>query len=277
MVTGGRLRFGIALAAMVMAVAVVPSRADHAWGTYHWASDGLVVLSVGDNVSADWDGYLDDAVSDWNKSSVLALTISDGGTSPRRCKPTSGRIEVCSEAYGNNGWLGVAQIWVSGSHIVQATTKVNDTYFNWPFYDTPEWRLFVICQEIGHAFGLDHQDEDFENANLGSCMDYTDDPAGTGSSLSNEHPNDHDYDQLQDIYDHVDESGGGGSGPGPGNGRGRGAGPAGAAQLPEPAFEQGPGDSPSEWGELVRSNGRFAMFALDVGNGRRIFTFVVWA
>ncbi len=35
-----------------------------------------------------------------------------------------------------------------------------------------------MCQEIGHDFGLDHQDENFNNPNLGTCMDYTNDPLG---------------------------------------------------------------------------------------------------
>jgi hypothetical protein len=48
--------------------------------------------------------------------------------------------------------------------------------------DSPEWRQMVNCQEIRHTFGLEHQDEDFYNANLNTCMDYTTDPR------SNQHP-----------------------------------------------------------------------------------------
>jgi hypothetical protein len=40
-----------------------------------------------------------------------------------------------------------------------------------------------MCQEVGHTFGLDHQDENFNNTNLGTCMDYTNDPS------TNQHPN----------------------------------------------------------------------------------------
>jgi hypothetical protein len=63
-----------------------------------------------------------------------------------------------------------------------------------------------MCQEIAHDFGLDHQDEAFSNPNLGSCMDYTNDPDGPPS---NEHPNAHDFEQLAAIYAHSDSSGGG--------------------------------------------------------------------
>ena len=52
--------------------------------------------------------------------------------------PTAGRMEVCNGSYGSTGWLGIAQIWLtSGSHITQATTKLNDTYFDTPAYNTP--------------------------------------------------------------------------------------------------------------------------------------------
>ena len=38
-----------------------------------------------------------------------------------------------------------------------------------------------MCQVGGHDFGLDHQDEDFINANLNTCMDYTNDPKATNT------------------------------------------------------------------------------------------------
>ena len=103
------------------------------------------------------------AIADWNAAAELNLVKVAGGTKPRNCRPTAGRIEVCNATYGNNGWLGIAQIWASGAHITQAITKLNDTYFNTPTYNTPAWRRLVTCQEIAHDFGLDHQDEAFTN------------------------------------------------------------------------------------------------------------------
>ena len=175
--------------------------ANHSWGGFHWArTSNPFTLKVGDNVSSQWDVYLDEAISDWSKSNVLDLTKVTGGTRPRNCRPTTGQIEACNAKYGNTGWLGVAQIWISGSHITQATTKVNDTYFDTPTYNTPAWRRLVMCQEVGHTYGLDHQDEDFNNPNLGTCMDYTNDWS------TNQHPNQHDYDQLAAIYAHTDST-----------------------------------------------------------------------
>ena len=200
-------------AAVVVGAAIVGSAlANHSWNNYHWERSDLanpVQLPTGDNVDVRWDDYLVEAISDWNKSNVVHLTKVTGGTSAKNCRPTAGRIEACNASYGNTGWLGIAQIWVSGSHITQAITKVNDSYFDTATYNTPAWRRLVMCQEIAHDFGLDHQDENHSNANLGSCMDYTNDPDGP---LSNEHPNQHDYDQIATIYGHQDDgSGGGGS------------------------------------------------------------------
>jgi len=200
----------VALAAVVL---VGTALANHAWGSYHWSRTSTqVTLNVGDNVDTKWDAYLDGAISDWNPSIVLELTKVAGATSPSTCGPSAGRIEACNAPYGTTGWLGIAQIWVSGGHITQAVTKLNDTYFDTATYNPPPWRRLVACQEIAHDFGLAHQDENFNNANLGSCMDYTNDPDGGGSyGPSNEHPNQHDFDQLVAIYTHLDGSTGGGT------------------------------------------------------------------
>jgi hypothetical protein len=263
----------IAGAAVLAAVAFLPVgvTADHSWGIYHWPRTGdQVLLNVGDNVSSAWTAYLDEAIADWNPSSKIELTGVAGGTNPSRCRPQKGNIQVCSADYGDTGWLGVAQIWVSlGVHITQATTRVNDFYFNATyaggFYDTPAWRRLVMCQEIAHDFGLDHQDEAFDNPNLGSCMDYTNDPEGPPS---NEHPNAHDFDQLEIIYNHLDPSDGGGGGGRGGRGQGVGGAPG---TLP---FGLEPDQAP-QLGRLIRQHGRYAMYRLDLGNGNYVVTYII--
>lgn len=93
---------------------------------------------------------------------MLDLSKVTGSTkNAKTCRPTSGLIEVCAASYGNNGWLGLAQIWISGTHITQGTAKMNDYYFNQSPYNTPAWRRLVVCQELAHDFGLNHQDENF--------------------------------------------------------------------------------------------------------------------
>ncbi|MDH4177176.1 MAG: hypothetical protein OEV72_06340, partial [Thermoleophilia bacterium] len=175
---------------------------------YHWArSSNPLALDIGSNLSSDSTYSLDGVISDWNWSEVLSVRKVPGAHN-RKCGPVSGRVEVCNDTYGNRGWLGIAQIWASGDHITQGTVQLNDSYLLSGGYNSPAWRRLVTCQELGHTFGLDHQDENFSNPNLGTCMDYTNSPD------SNQHPNSHDYEQLFTIYTHLDGSSGGGGGGG---------------------------------------------------------------
>lgn len=241
-----------------MTVFAVVALASHSWGGYHWARTANPFnLKLGDNVSSLWDGYLATASSDWSASAILDTTVVSG-YGLKNCKPVKGRVEVCNGKYGNNGWLGVASIWVSGYHITQGAVRVNDTYFNTTKYNTPAWRNFVTCQEIGHTFGLDHQDENFSNLPLGTCMDYTSDPT------PNQHPNQHDYDQLALIYSHTD-----------------GFTTLAKSLLSSVALSDN-GDSTdehAEWGKSVKksSDGHTSLFVKDLGKGQKIFTFVIWA
>lgn len=256
----------VILATAIVVTAVANPFANHSWGSYHWGTTtGVVTLKTGDNVDSRWDAYLDKAIVDWNTSAVIELVEVPGSTSPKSCRPTAGRIEACNARYGNTGWLGIAQIWASGSHITQAITKLNDTYFDTATYNTPAWRQMVTCQEIAHDFGLGHQDETFDNVNLGSCMDYTNDPDGGAGGVSNSdpsniEPNSHDFNQLLSIYNHRDSSN------------------TATSTLPNSAG-QDDDNHPGSWGRLVHSspNGRVQVFELDMGRGLKKITHVFWA
>lgn len=244
----------------VLGAFIATAEASHSWGSYHWArASNPLALQLGDNVSGPWDAALAQASADWSLSDVLDTAVVPGSANAKRCQATLGRVEVCDSKYGRNGWLGIATIWASGDHITQGTVKVNDTYFNTSTYGTPAWRNFVMCQEVGHTFGLDHQDEDFANAPLGTCMDYTNDPT------PNQHPNQHDYDMLEAIYAHLDSSDTAFAlADGPTRGRGY--------------ADVDTGDR-AEWGQSVRttSDGRGVLYMRDFGDGERLFTFVIWA
>jgi hypothetical protein len=191
----GLLVFGFA------AFTAPEASASHSWGNYHWArTANPFTVPLGDNVTStpasNWDGHLNVASADWTQSRVLDSPVVAGTSGKKRCAATNGRIEVCNSRYGYNGWLGLAQIWTSGSHILKASAKMNDSYFGSITYtDTNEQH--VVCQEIGHGYGLDHQDE--SGADLNTCMDYAD-------ALDNAHPNAHDYEQLETIYAHLDST-----------------------------------------------------------------------
>jgi hypothetical protein len=267
MLAVSRVRLLIALVilpalAALLAFAAFSSeaKANHSWGGYHWArTANPFTLQLGDNVSGPWDPVLGTTSSDWSKSTVLDTMIVTGLAKSKNCRPTAGRVEVCNGTYGNNGWLGLAQIWASGKHITQGTTKVNDTYFNTPQYNTTAWRNLVMCQEVGHTFGLDHQDEDFDNRNLGTCMDYTSDPS------TNQHPNQHDYDQLASIYSHLDST--------------TTVGTASAASKFPAVASSGNLNSRVEWGRKIRESrsGKIELWVRGFGNGNKVFTFVIEA
>lgn len=268
-----KLQFRVAIVAVlsILSVSTLASvaSATHSWGGYHWARTvNPLSVKLVDNVSTNWDTNLNTSSTDWSAfPAVLKTTVTPGNIDPRKCRPQLGLVEVCNSKYGNNGWLGIASIWVNGNHITQGTVKMNDTYFNTAKYNTPAWKQLVMCQEIGHTFGLNHQDEIFTNTNLGTCMDYTNDPDGTIlAQFDNQHPNAHDYDMLAAIYTHLDSF---------------------TTTLNSVFSTRGSSkvndeidtSDKEEWGEEIKKSGdgKGSMHERDLGKGEKLFTFVVWA
>ena len=110
------------------------------------------------------------------------------------------------------------------------------------------------AKKSGIPLGPAHQDEIFTNTNLGTCMDYTNSPS------TNQHPNQHDYDQLVTIYSHLHSS------------TTIGSTPSGQSQSVV-------GNDPSSWGRLVsgsHASGQ-STYARDFGHGNLIVTHVTWA
>lgn len=251
------------LAAFV-AFAVVAS-ANHRWSNYHWArTSNPFTLKIGKNVSSSWNTAFNTAVADWNNASVMNLTTVTG-TAGSGCAMVPGTVQVCNAAYGNNGWLGLASINLASgtSHISQGTAKMNDTYFNTSTYNNPNERLHVMCQEIGHTFGLNHTSTNGTSQN--TCMDYfSNTGANAGSTLST-HPNQHDYDQLATIYSHLDGS------------TTIAASTRGAAAAEEQSNSEVT-DDPNSWGMLVRQskNGRSSEYERYNSDGSRTLTHVFW-
>ncbi len=250
-----KIRF-IAMLGSLVILASLPltTEASHSWSTYHWArTANPFTVTVIDSMTPDWDDNLAVAIVDWSKSSsVLKVTKEAGDYSSRvrkRCAAVSGKVHACNAAYGNNGWLGLAQIWLSGSHIVQGTAKMNDSYLASVSYNEVN-RQHVICQEIGHDWGLGHQDE--SGADLGTCMDYA-------NALDNPAPNGHDYDELGIIYKHTDST-------------------STIASLPA-GFANAEMKAQSNWGTKVHeaADGRSALFVRRFGAGLEVYTHVTWA
>ncbi|WP_296676541.1 hypothetical protein [Novosphingobium sp.] len=265
------------LTALSAVLIAVPAIASHSWNNYHWAnSSGAVQLTVNYSISSQWTPSVTNAIGDWNASPKLDLTGAVSTANRKKCSGMTGQILVCNDSYGQRGWLGIASISLDpNGHIKSGTTKLNDSYFNSATYNKPEWRALVACQEIGHDFGLGHQDEGFGAPNLGTCMDYTSSPSGGGAyGPANTSPDQHDFDQLALIYGHLDTYD---------SAAAFAATNFGIRDLRKPAPAAvdpvDPGDSPAEWGAVVHEDGKGrpdVYMAVLPGGGRKI-THVFWA
>lgn len=197
----------------------LPVIADHSWNNYHIArTNSSFTIQYVDSMTSQWDSTLAESIQKWGQSNVIGFELvgsDDGARTRKRCPMISGQMRVCNDAYGQNGWLGLASIGLdSQGHIDQGTAKMNDSY-DW--YWTPAEMNHVVCQEIGHVFGLGHTSED--GSSQGTCMDYS-------SSTSSQWPNAHDYNMIEQIYAHLDTynsfTGNGGSDGGDGGDGGNG-------------------------------------------------------
>ncbi|MEO6051599.1 MAG: hypothetical protein ABIP78_09755 [Pyrinomonadaceae bacterium] len=244
------------IAAILFAVMVFPTgaNASHWWGGYHWArTANPFTLKVVDSNTPDWDDNKARSISEWSTSTVLDLLNVAGDDLQRtrkRCPMVSGQIRSCNASYGFNGWLGLASINITGgTHITQGSAKMNDSYFNGGGY-TETNRQQVMCQEIGHTFGLDHQDT--SGADLNTCMDYA-------NALDNPSPNAHDYDELLIMYSHLDSTT-----------------TIGFASSGSNAF--GDENAPENWGRLVSqsANGRSTTYERENWDGTKLATHVFW-
>lgn len=265
--------FAGALLFVAFSCATTAAQADHSWGGYHWArTTNSFDLTIVNSTTSDWDAYVSQATSDWSASLVLNMVEDTSGSTSsrvrRQCKGGSGQVRICNLEYGYTGWLGIAGISIdTNGHITTGYTKLNDSYFNSSYYNTFSWKQGVTCQELGHDVGLAHQDEDFNNAPLFSCMDYQD--------PLYEYPNDHDYEELNLIYDHVDTydsyagsgSVAGGSGDGGCNARGKKG--CNKSGLPGSNADIG-------WGVSLGRRGNSETFLRIDPDGTRHLTHVLW-
>jgi len=265
----------VATKAFLLALCIsVSAHATNSWNGYHWArTTSSFDLTVVNSTTSEWDGFVSQATSDWSVSTVLNMVEDPNGSTDsktrRQCRPDSGTVRICNLSYGNTGWLGIAGISLdTNGHIIQGYTKLNDFYFD-PgyyngYYDNDLWRQSVTCQELGHNVGLDHQDENFNNTSLETCMDYQDPPWPS--------PNSHDYDELKIIYGHTDSynSYAGGS-------TGGGGGGSGCTAPPGKGCNKSGFNGDAGWGLSLGRRGNSETFIRIDPNGITHLTHVTWA
>lgn len=252
----------IVVAAAALACSCVAAlSASHSWGGYHWArTANPFTLKLGNNLTtADWRAHLAQTSQDWNSgNSPVVTAVVAGASSNKRCAMRAGTTQVCNGTYGNNGWLGLASINITGgTHITQGSAKMNDTYFNTAKYNNPNERLHVMCQEVAHTFGLAHQSEDGSSQN--TCMDYFSNTGANATSTLSTKPNAHDFEQLRAIYAHLDST-------------------TTVAAVSQASAGADITDDPNSWGQLMRqsANGRSSEYERFNRDGSMTVTHVFW-
>lgn len=161
--------------------------AVHVWGNdqgaYHLPHNNLrPVLNNESNYSPD--------VASWNAlGTPVALSSSGPGF----------QINVVNAGDKDSGWLGLASVNITAAnHIISCTVSMNLALL--AKYDSAVAE-HVLCQEIGHCLGLDHQ-----RGADDSCMDDCQGRSnwlGCLSSQAGTTPNTHDGEQLDAIYEHA--------------------------------------------------------------------------
>lgn len=259
-----RLALAVSVGLACAAIATV-AQATHSWGGYHWArTTAQFTLKLGNNLSsADWKSHLGQTSSDWNSGNSPVITAVVAGTSNKRCSMVVGTTQVCNGKYGNNGWLGLASINITGGeHITQGSAKMNDTYFSTATYNNTNEREHVMCQEVAHTFGLAHQSEDGSSQN--SCMDYFSNTGANATSTLSTKPNKHDFDELGIIYAHLDST--------------TTVAALAAASAAQRSVDVDVSDDPGSWGQLMSQapHGRSSNYERLNRDGSKTLTHVYW-
>lgn len=154
---------------------------------------GGLMLQIVDNLSygSNWDDYFKTYVQEWdNGTDAVTLNIRTSTYDPD-CRGVLRAMKVCNGNYGPTEWNGVNLIMVKDGYIISSIAKMNDYYLQ----GTNEaQRKFTMCHELGHGLGLGHSDENFQNVDLGNCMDYTNTPE------NNLHPDEYNFQILEELY-----------------------------------------------------------------------------
>lgn len=144
----------------------------------HTSGQGGLYLELWNALDDNWQSEYREAVNDWNERcnpKVLVLTSKDVAVD-NECTQQDGVMKVCNGNYLETGWLGINEVLKSVPQgIIQSSVaKMNEHYLLNADYDE---RLYTMCHELGHGYGLPHTDENFNNKDQGNCLDYTNNPS----------------------------------------------------------------------------------------------------
>jgi hypothetical protein len=166
---------------------VTPDKANR------WNSKGSgLSLEILNALDDRWNANFVVAIDEWDSGTPDALTLRTTRVAvDSTCAEVTGKLKVCNGDYGDTRWRGINQVKLSNNYIVSSVAKLNEFYLA---NSDEDQRQYTMCHEIGHGFGLPHTDENFYNADLGNCMDYTSHPE------VNKQPDQSNYLFLFDLY-----------------------------------------------------------------------------
>jgi hypothetical protein len=160
-----------------------------------WANSGSgLTLEVLNALEDKWQTTFQTALVNWDNGSPDALTLVTQRIDYEfDCNSVNNKLKVCNGNYGDTGWRGLNEvsITVRDGTIFASSAKMNEQYLT---FANADQRLYTMCHEIGHGFGLPHWDEDFFNKDLGNCMDYTKRPQ------DNKTPDTSNFEFLAKLY-----------------------------------------------------------------------------
>mmetsp|Transcript_24419 Transcript_24419/g.44169 ORF Transcript_24419/g.44169 Transcript_24419/m.44169 type:complete len:387 (-) Transcript_24419:39-1199(-) len=153
---------------------------------------GGLTLTVLNALDDKWISIFDNSIHDWDNGNPDSLTLEIVKI-PHEvdCRPAISRVKVCNGDYGKTDWIGIITIRLRNDHVVDASIRLNDYHLD---KREESWRILAMCHELGHAWGLPHSDEEYNNPNLGNCLDYTLHPEG------NLYPGQYNFDLLAEHY-----------------------------------------------------------------------------
>ena len=175
------------------------------WAQSSSSSDGSVsgvgglTLPILNNLvdGSDWVDYLERSVSDWDSGTPDAVTLRILSTTyDPDCRAVRMAMKVCNGNYGPTDWRGVNQVLLQDDYIITSLAKMNDYYLEGT---NAAQKIYTMCHELGHGLGLGHSDENFNNEDLGNCMDYTNMPQ------NNLRPGEQNFLILEEMYGNVND------------------------------------------------------------------------
>lgn len=171
------------------------SGGDNTTLTWDLKSTNGLYLLLKNNLDDSWQNEFSTAVYNWMDSNPMILRLDTeriADWQSNKCKAEGGLQVVCNGNSGDNGMLGFNNlVFDSKGVIFSSEAWMNEYYLGNAGWDE---RLYTMCHELGHGFGLPHTDENPYNKDTYNCMDYAKNPS------NNILPGEVNFIKLKELY-----------------------------------------------------------------------------